>query len=777
MRDARASSLIALLLAGCGGAYEAGDAAPASVEQDYSEEELAQSAPMAPAPSGGAKREANMRGGMGKDKATLADDEDGWGGGEGAPEPEEVAKKPTDDGESAQAPTRSWFPETFLFEPVVVTDQQGRADVPVVVPDRLTDWRVLALAHDRQGHQAGDLTTFRGTLPVYVEPVLPPFLVAGDRIVLPLQVVNTTEAAWSGTLDVDITGATDAHWSGPVSIPAGGSRVLPVPLSAPRAGELKVSLALGDADAVVRTLPVQPSGKRIEQVRTGTLAAERSFELEGDRDLDPDSARVRVAVSPGAISLLRRELARTAAGGGSPATDAYGLLLSGAAPDLLAALGEPVDDARQDALDDMTKVSTQRVLRHARAPDLTTAMILLPGAAAHPDAPVLARLRDRLADQLARGQRPDGTVMDGSGWTVQRMLAATALATAAVRDAAADDAGHRRADRMRIAAGAAFERQAAQIRDPYTAALVLRSGAASPGLEATLRAMVRGAISDADDGSKRMTVPTDARRPDGSRPTGAECTALAALVLADSEPAVAADLAAGVLGAWRAGFGWGDGQTDLVATQAVARLLRDPLPDEISVVVSRDGEEVTRGVLTGDRRSELLVLDAAGGSARGMHRWSVRAEPAVPGLAFSFALQSWVPWPDADPAAGVEVELDLPAGMRVGRKAGLQLSIAAPARTALDVELPLPAGVQVDGDALDALVSAGDLSGWNSQDGLLELSLPGRDATSWRATIPVVPTLQGTLHAAAVQVTLPLRPDLELATPQGVWTVAGASGS
>src|SRR5262249_38890336 len=40
----------------------------------------------------------------------------------------------------AEGPTRSWFPETFLFEPLVVTDDHGAAVVPVRVPDRLTTW-------------------------------------------------------------------------------------------------------------------------------------------------------------------------------------------------------------------------------------------------------------------------------------------------------------------------------------------------------------------------------------------------------------------------------------------------------------------------------------------------------------------------------------------------------------------------------------------------------------------------------------------------------------
>src|SRR4029079_17105535 len=78
-----------------------------------------------------------------------------------------------DKAKAPEGPTRAWFPETFLFEPLVITDEHGAAVVAVRVPDRLTTWRVLALAHSRSGAQGGAVTSFLGTLPTYVDPVVP----------------------------------------------------------------------------------------------------------------------------------------------------------------------------------------------------------------------------------------------------------------------------------------------------------------------------------------------------------------------------------------------------------------------------------------------------------------------------------------------------------------------------------------------------------------------------------------------------------------------------
>ncbi|MDX2009275.1 MAG: hypothetical protein SFW67_03745, partial [Myxococcaceae bacterium] len=68
-------------------------------------------------------------GGLGK-----ADD----GSSEKKPSPkkmkeQEETEAPADEA-GGPAPTRAWFPETFLFEPLVVTDSNGRATVPVKVP-------------------------------------------------------------------------------------------------------------------------------------------------------------------------------------------------------------------------------------------------------------------------------------------------------------------------------------------------------------------------------------------------------------------------------------------------------------------------------------------------------------------------------------------------------------------------------------------------------------------------------------------------------------------
>lgn len=160
--------------------------------------------------------------------------------------PEEGKDAPAD--AEASSRVRSWFPETFLWAPRVITGTDGAAEVGVDLPDSLTTWRVLGLAASRDGQQAGAELSLLSTLPLYVDLLLPERVRLGDRWLVPVQVVNTTAEAWSGRLSVQGVGLS-ASAAGTVSVGARGSRVerAQVEASAPGPASLSAALAGGDA--------------------------------------------------------------------------------------------------------------------------------------------------------------------------------------------------------------------------------------------------------------------------------------------------------------------------------------------------------------------------------------------------------------------------------------------------------------------------------------------------------------------------------------------------
>jgi hypothetical protein len=661
--------------------------------------------------------------------------------------------------------TRSWFPETFLFAPLVVTDGTGAATHTVRVPDRLTTWRVLALGHSRTGAQGGALTSFLGTLPTYVDLVVPPTLVIGDQVRLPVQLVNTTNAPVATALTIAAENATLTGGSGVFTIPAEGSVVEYVTLRAERAGIVSIRAELGDADAVVRTIEVVPAGRPVRITRTGTLAAPRSLTIEGPAGADPATATARLLVYPGALALLRSELAVSTARS-SVADDGYALLLAGRAPALLGALGDTADPV---ALRDLTIVAAQRVIRHARTLDVYRAPLLAEAALAHPDNPVLQRLGERAVGALVQGQRPDGTFGGETGWTLQRVLIATADGTRAVAAAKTTPAERQRAQRVAVLAAGAFERNADAVTDPYTSAAMLATGAVGGAFAETLRGRVREAIKATDDGAKYLEVGPGVVRTDGSAPSRAEATALAALALAGVPDAPLADLGATLLGSYDPHRGWGDGATNLVCLQAVLAIFKDPVPASVKVALAMDGAELATGALDRDAVREVMALGGAAPALAGGHTWTLTAEPAVPGLGYALTLEAFVPWEKQTVQAGLELALPATMTATVGRPAEIAVTAIAPSGMPLHIQQSLPAGVQVDRPSLEALVAAGTIERFDTADGTIDLYVPAmQPGQTFTARYRVIPTLAGTLRSSASRIE---GGGHEFLVPPAVWTI------
>jgi uncharacterized protein YfaS (alpha-2-macroglobulin family) len=664
--------------------------------------------------------------------------------GRAAPEPSaERAKTP-------EGPTRAWFPETFLFEPLVVTDQRGAAVVPVRVPDRLTTWRVLALAHSRSGAQGGAVTSFLGTLPIYVDPVVPAFLVQGDQIRMPIQIINTTTEDAVSSLHISAENATLRGGPGERgttrAVPAQGSTVDYATLVADHPGIVKLRVALGGTDAVERAIEVRPLGRPVTETRSGTLAAPRRFTTPGTPGADAATDRVRLQVFPGALALLRSELAVSPLRIGV-ADDAYALLLAGKAAALLTALGDKPDP---DALRQLGLVTAQRAIRAGRTLDVGRAALLTGPALAHPGNPVLARLGERAAAYLAQNQRPDGTFSGATGWTLQRLLVVTAEAT---RSAAADratSAARQRALQVQARAAGAFARTADQVTDGFTAAAILASDAVTGELAATLRKRVRGAIKTTGDGAAYLEVDSGVVRADGAIPTRTEATALAVLALQGDATAPLADLGTTLLGAYSIERGWGDGRVNLVAMQAVLALFKTPLPSTVTVTLHMDGKPIVRGTLEGAKLRDVLTLDAAAPGLAADHEWTVVAEPAVPGLGYSLALDSWLPWDKQPIHAGLELALPPHIEAAVGKALDLTITAVAPSGIPLHVQQALPAGVQIDTPTLEARVAAGAIERFVAADGTLDLYAPPLEpGKTFTLAYRVVPTLAGALHSGA----------------------------
>ncbi|MCC7070454.1 MAG: hypothetical protein IT383_03970 [Deltaproteobacteria bacterium] len=765
-RVLRASTALwlTIVVVACGKLDRASEPAPADPEAaavaDEVQREMAMagapsaSKPSAPAPKKRAAKadKSEAIGSRDEEPATASLDAPMEGGG--------AATTP------ASTPTRAWFPETMLFAPRVVTDEQGAAALDVPVPDRLTTWRVLALAHSRQGAQAGSVTRFASDLPVSVDAVVPPYLVAGDRVQLPIQVVNATDAALSRPLTVRADGGRVSGAPANVRIDARGTATVLTWLEAGEPGTLAVEASVPGEDSVVRSIPVRSAGQPYHVERGGTLAAPRTVTLALPERVLAGSSRVSLTVLPGALALLRAELA-SASARSSIDDDGYLLALTGRAPALAAALKATVEP---ETVLRLSRVAGQRLARAAINPDLFTALKLAPGALRHPADTLIGRNGAHLAGIVARAQRPDGSFGGGNGWTVQRVLVTTTDGLAVLRTGT--DAQATRAAMLR--AGGAFERFAGQIDDPYTAAAVLASGAVDGQLADELAKRVTDALVARDDGARVLPVPGGVLRADGGAPTETEATALAVLALHDRPSAslLLPDLGAALLSAWRPGAGFGDGATNAKAIEAVALLFTDPLPAKVVVSLAREGKTLGTATLEGDKLKEQANIEAALATTGGPLTLEVRADPPVPGLSFVASVDGATPWPAPPPDAGLALELDRPS-FAVGRPATLTVRATAPDGAGLRIEQALPAGVDAVKSSLDALVEAGTIQSFDLEEGRVVLTTPEREqGSAFVARFTVVPTLAGTLHPSASSSEIDGDESTRVYFPPAPWTVA-----
>jgi hypothetical protein len=96
-------------------------------------------------------------------------------------------------------PTRSDFRETTFWQPALRTDKNGDVVLEFQMPEAVTRWQLLALAHDRNlrsGQLARQLVTQKE---VQITPNAPRFFRQGDTFTFPAKFSNLTDHATSGT--------------------------------------------------------------------------------------------------------------------------------------------------------------------------------------------------------------------------------------------------------------------------------------------------------------------------------------------------------------------------------------------------------------------------------------------------------------------------------------------------------------------------------------------------------------------------------------------------
>jgi hypothetical protein len=246
-----------------------------------------------------------------QDMAKAAPMAPGWRDTPQPPPPTEVPSGAGGAGGPAPVRVRQLFPETLLWRPELITDDEGRATLDVALADSITNWRLTASAITAEGRLGAAQAGIKVFQPFFVDLNLPVALTRNDEVSVPVVVYNyldkpqTVELALEGADWFDrLDGGAPAQ---KVELGPREVRSLSYRLKVKKVGShhLQVTArAAGIADAVKRPIEVVPDGRRVEQVVNGSLHQPADVDLTVPDDAIEGSAKAFLKIYPSGFSQL-----------------------------------------------------------------------------------------------------------------------------------------------------------------------------------------------------------------------------------------------------------------------------------------------------------------------------------------------------------------------------------------------------------------------------------------------------------------------------------------
>jgi A-macroglobulin TED domain/Alpha-2-macroglobulin family/MG2 domain/A-macroglobulin receptor binding domain/Protein of unknown function (DUF1559)/Alpha-2-macroglobulin bait region domain len=212
-------------------------------------------------------------------------------------------------GASTEPRRRQWFPETLLWRPEVITDDQGRAEIEFDLADSITTWRLSASGISADGKLGAADRPIRVFQPFFVDFDLPAALTLGDEASVPVVVYNYLDTPQT----VELRLADNANFElldkpvKPLDLAPKEVRSLAYRLRAAKVGRhsLEVVAWAGEVgDAVTRSVDVVPGGRAVEQVTSGTLDVPATIDVKLPENAIPGSAKLIARIYPTTFSQL-----------------------------------------------------------------------------------------------------------------------------------------------------------------------------------------------------------------------------------------------------------------------------------------------------------------------------------------------------------------------------------------------------------------------------------------------------------------------------------------
>jgi len=209
--------------------------------------------------------------------------------------------------------TREYFPDTAYFNPNIITDQNGVAEVIFEMPDSLTTWRATARGVSKDTKVGETTKEVIVTKDLLARLIAPRFFTERDETVITGIIHNylNSEKTVYATLELDGGMELVDNPEFKVTVPPEGSVPIDWKVKVKRAGDCVIKLtALTDeeSDAVELTLPVLPHGTEKFSAVAGSTKDTAEEELTLPQEADRGSAKLIILLEPSIASTVLSSL-------------------------------------------------------------------------------------------------------------------------------------------------------------------------------------------------------------------------------------------------------------------------------------------------------------------------------------------------------------------------------------------------------------------------------------------------------------------------------------
>ena len=211
-----------------------------------------------------------------------------------------------DDEQEPQMEMRENLNETAFFYPQLTTDKDGRVALKFTLPESLTTWRLMGLAHTKDMYYGSISATAVAQKDVMIQPNIPRFVREGDQAVIAARIFNISEKNLTGKAQLRLLNAeTDAvvlETSTPVTIKAGGTTAVNFPIDANTLTgdnilicQMTVS-GKGFSDGEQHYLPVLPASERVTVTQSITQHQPGTVDIDLARLIPADARQTKLTI-------------------------------------------------------------------------------------------------------------------------------------------------------------------------------------------------------------------------------------------------------------------------------------------------------------------------------------------------------------------------------------------------------------------------------------------------------------------------------------------------